>query len=69
MLTADSIFTQRVKSLSVQDIKFSACMNTMNKMKKKMGHLPKLSEGVGTVQAGVARIIELQEEGYSYIRP
>ncbi len=69
MLTTDSIFTQRVKSLSVQDIKFSACMNTMNKMKKKMGHLPKLSEGVGTVQAGVARIIELQEEGYSYVRP
>ena len=69
MLTAKSEYADRVKSLAVQDIKFSACMNTMNKMKKKLGHLPKLAEGVGTVQAGVARIMELQEEGYSYVRP
>ena len=69
MLTAKSDFSKRVQSLAIQDIKFSACMNTMNKMKKKLGHLPKLTEGVGTVNAGVARIVELQEEGYSYVRP
>ena len=69
MLTKKSQYADRVKSLAVQDIKFSACMNTMNKMKKKIGHLPKLAEGVGTVPAGVARIIELQEQGYSYVRP
>lgn len=69
MLTQKSKFADRVKSLAVQDIKFSACMNTMNKMKKKLGHLPALTDGVGSVQAGVARIVELQEEGYSYIRP
>ncbi len=69
MLTAKSEFSKRVQSLAIQDIKFSACMNTMNKMKKKLGHLPKLSEGVDTVKAGVARIMELQEEGYSYVRP
>jgi len=69
MLTAKSKYADRVKSLAMQDITFSACMNTMNKMKKKLGHLPKLTEGVGTVKAGVARILELQEQGYSYIRP
>ena len=69
MLTEKSKFADRVKSLAMQDIKFSACMNTMTKMKKKFGHLPKLSEGVGTVKAGVARIMELQEKGYSYVRP
>jgi len=69
MLTKKSKYADRVKSLAVQDIKFSACMNTMNKVKAKKGHLPKLTEGVGTVTAGVARIIELQEQGYSYIRP
>ena len=69
MMTAKSEYANRVKSLAVQDIKFSACMNTMNKVKAKKGHLPKLSEGVGTVTAGVARIIELQEQGYSYVRP
>ncbi len=69
MLTKKSKYADRVKSLAMQDIKFSACMNTMTKMKKKLGHLPALSEGVDTVQAGVARIMELQEGGYSYIRP
>ncbi len=69
MLTQKSKYADRVKSLAMQDIKFSACMNTMNKVKSKTGHLPKLSEGVGSVQAGVARIMELQEQGYSYVRP
>ena len=69
MLVGKSEYAARVKSLALQDIKFSACMNTMTKMSKKLGHLPKLTEGVGTVKAGVARIMELQEQGYSYIRP
>ena len=69
MMTAKSEHTDRVKSLALQDITFSACENTMNKMKKKKGKMPVLSEGVGTVTAGVARIMELQEQGYSYIRP
>ena len=69
MMTKKSKFADRVKSLTVQDITFSACQNTMNKVHKKTGKLPMLTEGVGTVKAGVARIIELQEEGYSYIRP
>jgi len=69
MLTQKSEYSGRVKSLALQDIKFSACMNTMNKIKKKTGHLPKLTEGVGSVKAGVAQIMELQEQGYSYVRP
>ena len=69
MLTKKSKFTDRVKSLTVQDITFSACENTMKAMEKKTGKLPVLTEGVGSVKAGVARIMELQEEGYSYIRP
>ncbi len=69
LMTAKSEFAKRVESLSMQDITFSACMNTMKKVKKKTGKLPKLLKGVGTVPAGVARIMELQEQGYSYIRP
>jgi len=69
LLTPKNKQAARVKSLAMQDIKFSACQNTMNKIKKKKGHLPQLTEGVGQVRAGVARIMELQEEGYSYIRP
>ena len=69
LLTTKNKQSKRVTSLAQSDIKFSACMNTMAKFKKKKGHFPKLSEGVGKVKAGVARIIELQEDGYSYIRP
>ena len=59
----------RVKSLAMQNITFSACGNTMAKIEKKTGHKPKLVEGVGVVKGGVQRIIALQEDGYSYIRP
>ena len=69
ILTKNYADSARVKSLALQDIKFSACENTMAKIKKKTGNLPILTEGVTTVTAGVARIVELQEEGYSYIRP
>lgn len=59
----------RVKSLAMQNITFSACGNTMKKIKKKKGKMPKLIEGVKVVPAGVVRIMELQEQGYSYVRP
>ncbi len=69
LLTKKSSQKDRIKSLAVQDITFSACSNTMRKVKKKTGKNPALVEGVGVVPAGVARILELQEKGYSYVRP
>jgi intracellular sulfur oxidation DsrE/DsrF family protein len=59
----------RVASLAQQNITFSACGNTMKKIAKKTGKQPVLAEGVGVVPGGVVRIMELQEAGYSYIRP
>ena len=69
LLTVDSSQAPRVASLSFQDVTFSACGNTMEKIKKDTGKLPVLIEGVGIVPAGVSRILELQELGYAYIRP
>ncbi|MDH5650077.1 MAG: DsrE family protein [Gammaproteobacteria bacterium] len=69
LLTAKSEESPRVKSLAMQNITFSACGNTMKKVAKKTGKEPKLTEGVKVVSAGVIRIMELQEDGYSYIRP
>ena len=69
LLTTKSKQADRVKSLAVQEITFSACHNTMKGAKRKTGKMPVLLEGVGMVTAGVARIIELQEQGYAYIRP
>ena len=69
MLTSKSKSADRVESLAMSDITFSACGNTMAKVAKKSGQMPVLLEGVQQVQAGVARIMELQEQGYAYVRP
>lgn len=69
VLTNNNTAATRVKSLAIQGITFSACANTMKAVEKKTGKKPELTEGVKVVPAGVGRIIELQEKGYSYIRP
>ncbi len=69
LLTENSTQASRVTSLALSDITFSACGNTMHAMEKKSGTMPTLLEGVGQTPAGVARIMELQEQGYSYVRP
>ncbi|MDP6067892.1 MAG: hypothetical protein QGG75_11680 [Alphaproteobacteria bacterium] len=48
---------------------FSACGNTMKKMAKKTGTQPVLIDGIKVVQAGVLRIMELQQKGWAYVRP
>lgn len=69
LLTKKSTQALRVSSLALQDITFSACGNTMKKVEKKTGKSPVLLEGVGSVPSGAVRIIELQQQGYAYIRP
>lgn len=69
ILTKQSKEMKRVESLAQQEITFSACGNTMKKVEKKKGKKPELSAGVKVVPAGVVRIMELQEQGYAYLRP
>ena len=70
ILTKKSKNSARVASMAFnEDIQFSACNNTMKKIMKKKGKKPGLTKGVKIVPAGVVRIMELQEKGYSYIRP
>lgn len=61
--------SQRVSSLAKQEITFSACGNTIKAMQKKQDGPVTLSDGVRIVPAGVVRIMELQEQGYAYVRP
>ena len=69
LLTNKSREGKRVSSLIQQNVTFSACNNTMKAIERKTGHKPILLTNVGVVPAGVARIMELQEQGYSYIKP
>jgi len=68
MLTPQSTLAPRIASLAMQEVTFTACKNTMLTIKEKTGFMPKLIEGVTITQAGVARIIELQEHDYSYVK-
>src|SRR5713226_9359154 len=74
MLRADTSPVQdRIKNLKdyafPSKIQFSACGNTKEGMEKKEGHpITVLSEAV-VVPSGVVRLMELQEKGWSYVRP
>lgn len=70
ILTKKNKFTERVASLATQEITLSACGNTIaNAAKKNNGVKPELTAGVRVVPSGIARIVELQSQGYAYVRP
>ena len=50
-------------------VTFSVCHNTMKAMEKKEGHAIQIVPEARVVPAGVVRLTQLQEEGWSYIRP
>ncbi|MCW2306398.1 DsrE family protein [Rhodobium gokarnense] len=56
-------------SLEIENLTFSACANTQQAMSRKDGKEVALIEEATIVPSGVARLIELQEEGYTYVRP
>jgi intracellular sulfur oxidation DsrE/DsrF family protein len=64
---------ERIKHLSKipppSKIQFSACNNTKESMEKKEGHPLELLPGTTVVPLGMVRLMELQEQGWSYVRP
>jgi intracellular sulfur oxidation DsrE/DsrF family protein len=50
-------------------VSFSACGNTKKNMEKAEGHPITIIAQASVVPAGVVRLTELQEQGWSYIRP
>jgi intracellular sulfur oxidation DsrE/DsrF family protein len=74
MLRADTSPVQdRIKQLKATafpgTIQFSACNNTKEGMEKKEGHPIELASDAVLVPSGVIHLMEMQEEGWSYIRP
>ena len=63
----------RIKAIEASaiggDIHFSACHNTQMHMQQAEGHpIPIIPEAT-VVPAGVVRLTQLEEQGWSYIRP
>jgi uncharacterized protein len=74
MLRADTSPVQdRIKHLREMatpgKIQFSACNNTKQGMEKTEGHAISIVPDASIVPSGVIRLMELQEQGWSYIRP
>ena len=51
------------------EVKFSACNHTKEGMEKKEGHPITIVPQASLVPSGVVRLKELQEQGWSYIKP
>ena len=58
-----------VLALSSPEISFKACGNTQENMKKAEQKNITLIPQAQTVSSGVVRVIELQEQGWSYVKP
>ena len=74
MLRADSSPVQdRIKRLKdlvfPGKLQFSACNNTRQGMEKTEGHAISVVPEATMVPSGVVHLMELQEQGWSYIRP
>ena len=71
MLRADtSPVADRIKHLKeMGKVQFSACNNTKQNMEKAEGHAISIVPEATIVPAGVVRLMELQEQGWSYVRP
>lgn len=59
----------RISGLTGSGVRFAACENTLNKVSKKLGKTPALNSHASKVPAGVVRIIDLVNDGYTLVKP
>ena len=59
----------KVIDLMDKGVKFHLCELTVKKVTKKKGKAPSIIEGVNIVSSGTVKIMDLQEAGYSYLKP
>jgi uncharacterized protein len=72
MLRSDtSPVKDRLSTFALQHPKavFSACGNTLNNQSKQESKEITLVSEARIVQTGIGRVMELQEEGWAYVRP
>jgi hypothetical protein len=69
LLFKDNVNKGRIDSLVKSGVQFSACQNTVDGMAKTLGYKPALNSQAVPVQAGISRIIDLTEQGYTLVRP
>ncbi len=69
-LKIENANSSRIKDLMDRyGLKVSVCEGTLKSYAKRHGGEPKIIGGVSRVPTGAIRILELQEQGYAYMRP
>jgi intracellular sulfur oxidation DsrE/DsrF family protein len=69
MLFAKTPVAARIQSLDHDGVEFDACHQTMLGIKRKTGHLPALVPQAAVVPGGIARLMQLEENGFAYVKP
>lgn len=71
LVSETSPVKDRISAMALEDpeMQFSACGNTHRAMSKKAGKEIELVAEATMVDSGVVRLLELQEQGYAYVKP
>lgn len=70
LLFAENANASRINGLSADGgVRFSACENTTRKVTSVLGHAPVFNSNAQHVSAGVVRIIDLVDQGYTLVKP
>lgn len=71
LIRASGFAAEKVKTLMADyDVKVSVCNGALKAYAKRHGgHELEIIDGVAKVPTGAIRILELQEQGYAYLRP
>ena len=60
---------KQLKAMAPGKIQFSACNNTKQNMEKAEGKAVSIVSDASIVPSGVVHLMDLQEQGWSYVRP
>ncbi|MDH3561469.1 MAG: hypothetical protein OEN52_11020 [Gammaproteobacteria bacterium] len=69
LMFAENVNKGRIGGLTSEGVRFAACNNTIANMTKNLGHEPALNPNAVRVGAGVVRILELVDQGYTLVKP
>ena len=65
----NSPVAERLAAQNAEGIEFDACHVTMEGMAKKLGHMPVLAPRAVIVPGGVVRLMQLEKNGFAYVKP
>jgi uncharacterized protein len=69
LLTAGNANRTLVDSLVAQGVRFDICGNTLDTIARETGKRPEVNPKAVEVEAGVAQLLSLAENGYTIVRP